>query len=53
MEETLWIESLVESTQAPPFWINSRIDMVGFVDLHKVIVRSAFLALPSAQNGGE
>jgi hypothetical protein len=27
--------------------------MVGFVYLHKVIVRNAFLAFPSAQNGGE
>jgi hypothetical protein len=53
MEETLWIEGTIESTQAPPFFINSRIDMASFVDPHKVIVTSAFLALPSAQIGGE
>jgi hypothetical protein len=38
MEETLWIEGIVESTQAPPFLINSRIDMAGFVDPHKVVL---------------
>jgi len=30
------------------------VDMVGFVDPHKVVARrSAFLAFPNAQNGGE
>jgi hypothetical protein len=27
--------------------------MVGFVDLHKVVARSAFSTFPSAQNGCE
>jgi hypothetical protein len=40
MENMLWIVDIVAS---PPFLTNFRIDMVGFVDLHKVIVRkSAF-----------
>jgi hypothetical protein len=54
MEQMLWIKDIVESTQAPPFLTNSRIDMASFVDPHKVVVRrSAFLALLRAQNGGE
>ncbi len=33
---------------------NFRVDMVGFVDPHKVVVRrNAFSTFPSAQNGGE
>jgi hypothetical protein len=42
MEDMLWIEDIVESTLVPPFFINSRIDMVNFVNLHKVVTRSAF-----------
>jgi hypothetical protein len=54
MEDMLWIEDTIESTLAPPFLTNSRVDMVGFMDTHNVVVRrNAFLALPSAQNGGE
>jgi hypothetical protein len=50
----LWIESIFESTLVPPFFTNSRVDMVGFVNLHKVVVkRNAFSTFPSAQNGGE
>ncbi len=50
----LWIEDIVESTQTPPFLTNSKIDMAGFVDLHKMIARkNAFSALPSAWNEGE
>jgi hypothetical protein len=37
MEEMLWIEDIVESPSAPPFWTNSRVDMVGFVYPHKVV----------------
>ncbi len=38
----------------PPFLINFRIDMVDFVDSHKVVVkRNAFLAFPSARDGVE
>jgi len=49
-----WIEDIVKSTQALPFLTNSRVDMVGFVNPHKVVVRkSAFSSFPSAWNGGE
>jgi hypothetical protein len=42
----LWIEDTVV---APPFWTNFRVDMVGFMDPHKVVVRrSAFLAFRNA-----
>jgi hypothetical protein len=45
----LWIENIVESTQTPPFLTNSKIDMVSFVDPHKMVVtKNAFSALPSA-----
>jgi hypothetical protein len=54
IEEMLWIEDIVESTQAPSFLTNSRVDLVGFVDPHNVVARrSAFSTLPSAHNGGE
>ncbi len=43
----LWIENIVETRPTPPFFTNFRVDMVGFVSVHKVIVRrnvfSAFL----------
>jgi hypothetical protein len=46
MEYMLWIEDIVV---APPFLTNFRVDMVGFMDPHKVVVRrSAFLAFPNA-----
>jgi hypothetical protein len=49
MEEILWIEDILESTQAPPFLTNSKIDMVTFVDLHKLVAkRNAFSAFPIA-----
>jgi hypothetical protein len=45
----LWIEDIVENTLALPFLINSRVDMVGYVDPHKVVVRrNTFSAFPSA-----
>jgi hypothetical protein len=51
MKDMLWIENIVENTSAPPFFINSKVVIVGFVDPHKVVVgRNAFLAFPSAQN---
>ncbi len=54
MKDMLWIEDIVESTSTSPFLTNSRVDMVGFVDLHKVVARrSAFSAFPSAWNGVE
>jgi hypothetical protein len=40
MEEMLWIEDIVENTSAPPFWTNSRVDMIGFVYPQKVIART-------------
>jgi hypothetical protein len=36
------MEDIVESTLAPPFLTNSRVDMVGFVNAHKLVARSAF-----------
>jgi hypothetical protein len=54
IEEMLCIKDIIESTQAPSFLTNYKIDMANFVDPHKVVVRrSAFLALLNAQNGGE
>ncbi len=50
----LWIEDIVKNTIAPPFLTNFRIDMIDFVDLHKVVVRrSEFSTFPSAQHGVE
>jgi hypothetical protein len=42
------IENIVESTLILPFLTNSRVGMANFVDPHKVVARSAFLAFPSA-----
>jgi hypothetical protein len=54
MENMIWIENNFESTLVPQFFINSRIDMASFVNLHKMVARrSAFLVIPSAQSGGE
>jgi hypothetical protein len=39
MKNMLWIEDNVESTSTLPFLTNYRVDMVGFVDLHKVVVK--------------
>jgi hypothetical protein len=48
MEDMLWIEDIVESTSTSLFLTNSKVDMVGFVDLHKVVARkNAFSAFPS------
>jgi hypothetical protein len=54
MEGMLWIEDIVKSTPALSFLINSRVDMVNFMDPYKMIVRrSAFSSFPSALNEGE
>jgi hypothetical protein len=51
MEDMLWIEDIVGNTRTPLFLTNFRIDMIGFVDPHMVVVkRIAFSAFPSAQN---
>jgi hypothetical protein len=43
MKAMLWNEDIVQCTPTPPFLTNSRVDMVGFVDPHKVVaLRSAF-----------
>jgi hypothetical protein len=39
MEDMLWIENIIERILTFSFFINSRIDMVNFVNLHKVIVK--------------
>jgi hypothetical protein len=45
MENKLWIENIVA---IPSFFINFRIDMVGFKDLYRVVVRrSAFSTFAS------
>ncbi len=51
----MWIEDIVESTLALPFLTYSRVDMVGFMDLHNqaVVKKNAFSTLPSARNRGE
>jgi hypothetical protein len=50
----LWIEHNFENTSIPPFLTNTKVDMVDYVDLHKVVVkRIAFLAFLSARNEGE
>jgi hypothetical protein len=53
MKDMLWIEDIVESTQAPPFLTNLKIGMANFVDPHKVVVKSVFLTFPNASNGVE
>jgi hypothetical protein len=54
MKDMLWIEDIVENTQAFPFLTNLKIGMASFVDLHKVVVRrSVFLTFPNARNGVE
>jgi len=40
MEYMLWIEDIVV---APPFLTNFRVDMVGFMDPQKVVVRIAIV----------
>jgi hypothetical protein len=48
MDEMLWIEDIIENIEAPPFLTNFRVDRIGFVHLHKVVVRrNAFSTLPS------
>jgi hypothetical protein len=45
--EDMLVEEIVESTCAPPFWTNLKVDM----DSHKVVAkRSAFSTFPSAPN---
>jgi hypothetical protein len=37
MEDMLWIEDIVDSTPTLQFFTNFEVDMVGFVNFHKVI----------------
>jgi len=46
MEDMLWIEHNVGSTPTPPILTNFKVDMAGFVDLHKVVARSVCFVLP-------
>ncbi len=49
IKDVLWIEDIIESTSTFPFLINSRVDMVGFMDLDKVFAkRNAFSTFPIA-----
>jgi hypothetical protein len=48
MEDMLWIEDIVDNTSIPPFLVYYRVDMVDFVNIHKVVARkNAFSAFPS------
>jgi hypothetical protein len=55
MKDMLWIEDIVESTLSPPFFfINFTINMVGFVNPHKLVAkRNAISTFSSPQNEGE
>jgi hypothetical protein len=45
----LWIQDIVESTLVLSFFINLKIDMVGFMHPHKVVARrNAFSVFSSA-----
>ncbi len=51
MENILWIEDIVESTPIISFFSTSSVDMVGFLNWHKVVAwRNAFLTLANSQN---
>ncbi len=50
----IWFEDIGERTSTLPFLMNSKVDMAGFVNLHKMaLVKSAFSHLQSAQNNVE
>jgi phage replication-related protein YjqB (UPF0714/DUF867 family) len=54
MEVMLWFEDIGESTSTLPFLTNSKVGMVGFVNLHKMApIKNSFSHLHSAQNGGQ
>jgi hypothetical protein len=38
MEDVLWIKEIVDSTPTPPFLTNSKVDMINFMDFHKVLL---------------
>jgi hypothetical protein len=38
MEDMLWIKNIVESTPTLPFLTNSKVDMINFMDPHKVLL---------------
>jgi hypothetical protein len=52
MGKMLWTKDIVESTKAPTFLTNSRVDMVNFVHFYKVVAKR-ISTLPSARNRGE
>jgi hypothetical protein len=54
MEDISWMEEdIVECTLNIPFSNTSSVDMVGFLDPHKVVARrSAFPVIENAQNEG-
>jgi len=52
MEDMLWFEDIEESTLTLSFLTNSKVDMAGFVNLHKMApVKNSFSQLQNAQNG--
>jgi len=54
MEDMLWFEDTGESTSTLPLLTNSKVDMIGFMNLHKMApIKISFSHLQSAQNGGQ
>jgi hypothetical protein len=39
MKDVLWIEHVIESTPAPPFWTNLKVGMANFENPHKVVAK--------------
>ncbi len=54
MADMIWFEDIGERTSTLRFLINSKVDMAGFVNLHKrAPVKSTFSHLQRAQNKGK
>jgi hypothetical protein len=49
-KDIIWIEDIVT---LPPFLTNFGVDMAGFMDLHKMVGKSTFLAFSNAPNESE
>jgi len=50
----LWFEDIGESRSTVSFFTNSKVDMAGFLHLHKMApIKNSFSHLQSAQNGGK
>jgi hypothetical protein len=50
----LWFEDIGESRSTVSFFTNSKVDMAGFLHLHKMApIKNSFSHLQSPQNGGK